>query len=1451
MVGVTIFLLLISYSGLKSPKVQTYITKNLAEKLSEELNTEVTIESVDIKLIKTIVLEGVLIKDLHKDTLLYVNYFSLNVSNYNLDSNYFNISDVELTNTAFYLKKYLGEDELNLQFIIDHFALEDTAKASLRWLIDGENLLLDNIHFKYHDENSIDTINSGINFKDLDLIVSNGSFHKMHVIGDTLIGKIENLNVTEKSGFEINKFTAMTSISSVHAAIDELHLITNSSEIIGDLNFSYKKYEDYSNFINEIQIESHLDSTKLNLSDIAYFVPVLNGADQEVIISSAFKGSINSFILSDLDIAFEKYTKITAEIEVAGLPDINSTFIHFDDAKIKTHYSDLEEVQVPPYNQAKYLELPNELKKLGMFSFDGDYKGLISEFELNGKLNSLLGTVVAKMRYTENIEKGVNYYNGRVYAIDFDVGKLIENSDIGPVTLDVDLSGSGFNPEDIQANLLGEIKSIELLNYVYSDIELEGEISNSRFNGYTVVDDKNAFLRFDGVVDFETKLPKFQFVANVQNANLSALNIASDSCNCNISTFITADFKANSIDDIEGYIGVYKTDYQQKDKQMVIADIELFASRDSVARKLKLVSDMVNGEIAGTFKMVDITQSVSHMVYQSLPTLFNEEVKSPDSVYFSYEFEVANTQEATDIFLPSLDIIEPLNISGNLDSRDSSFVHTVTSNQLQYSNAIINNFSSEVLSDSGVLKANITSDKILIGDSLIFLNYQFFTKGVDNRFLFETSFDNQDSALNYASIDGMLLCESSSKFNFGLTNSDVSLDGLHWRLKENNSVEIDSTSISVKNFQLQNALQKLTIDGKITENPEDKILLLAENVKLETFDKFYKGIGLSLFGIANGNAVFSDPYNELIFSADLNLKELVVNGDSLLTGNINARWIAEDRVIKTNGDFGKEFAFTGSYNPKSKIENLDIILSMKKLGLKKFEPFVRGILSDIKGDLSGALKIQGTLSDPKVKGTLNLIDAGINVDYLNTYYTLRNEFITIEEDWFGFDIITIEDRHGGTAKATGTIIHEGFKNMNFDIAVFPKFFESLHTVAEDNPVYYGDAYISGVVNVSGYAETMKMDINVRTEKGTDLYIPLDGSKEYSEIDYIKFVIKDSTLLSEKEEYKVDLDGMEMTFDLEVTPEAKMEIIFDEDVGDIIKTQGQGQIKMEISPSGDFNIYGNYEITDGDYLFTLENVINKKFLVASGSTISFDGDPLEAVLDVTAIYKLKASLKDLGISSLDTTGKRVAVDCHLKMKESLSNPKIAFDIDLPNSTEKTNTDFKTAINSNSSMNKQMFSLLIINRFVPLTDRGGFNAGGAGSSTSTELLSSQLSNWLSQISDDFDVGVNYRAGNEVAASEVEVALSTQLFNDRITVETNVGVTGENSSSSNSSGIAGDFDLEYKISKDGKMRARVYSESNDYNDVTTNNIKYTQGIGLFYTVEFDSFGKFFRNMFGKKKE
>ncbi|MFQ5335513.1 MAG: translocation/assembly module TamB domain-containing protein, partial [Flavobacteriales bacterium] len=303
--------------------------------------------------------------------------------------------------------------------------------------------------------------------------------------------------------------------------------------------------------------------------------------------------------------------------------------------------------------------------------------------------------------------------------------------------------------------------------------------------------------------------------------------------------------------------------------------------------------------------------------------------------------------------------------------------------------------------------------------------------------------------------------------------------------------------------------------------------------------------------------------------------------------------------------------------------------------------------------------------------------------------------------------------------------------------------------------------------------------------------------------------------------------------------------------DILKARGRGNIEMKITTLGDFNILGQYEIEDGDYLFTLQNIINKKFLLEKGGSITWNGDPYNATLDITALYKLKAPLYDILQDS--SYKKRVPVDCRLKMTGKLASPSIAFDIDLPKSDEKIQSDVASAIGTQEEMNKQVFTLLMLNRFKsPGGATSSANRVGIGSSTTSELLSNQLTNWLSQISNDFDIGVDYRPGDEISSQELDVALSTQLFNDRMILEGNIGMSDNNNTGvSGNNSVAGDFSLEYKITDDGKLRAKVYNESNDQNIMNTNTAKYTQGAGISYREEFDTFGEFLRKIFRKKKK
>jgi hypothetical protein len=393
-------------------------------------------------------------------------------------------------------------------------------------------------------------------------------------------------------------------------------------------------------------------------------------------------------------------------------------------------------------------------------------------------------------------------------------------------------------------------------------------------------------------------------------------------------------------------------------------------------------------------------------------------------------------------------------------------------------------------------------------------------------------------------------------------------------------------------------------------------------------------------------------------------------------------------------------------------------------------------------------------------------------------------------------------------------------------------------------------------------DEINMNISARTEKNTELYININAGEDITENTFITFK---STGISQKEtpeEEKREVTGLNMNFDLEVTPDAEVQIVFDPKVGDIIKGSGNGNINLQISNEGEFLMFGNFEIESGEYLFTLQNIINKRLKVEKGGIISWNGDPIDATIDMNAIYSTKANpsvlvpdppayLKD----------KRYPVDCKLIMTDKMMNPNIQFEIILPTAEEETKNFVKNAITTQEELTKQFISLLVINNFSSsqaIAGPGAVTSQGTGMAgvTTSELLSNQLSNWLSQISNDFDIGVNYRPGDEITTDQLEVALSTQILDDRVIIHTNLDVGGSQTNATqegtSTKNITGEFDVNVKLTNDGKLSLKAYNHSND--DQLYNTSQYTQGVGFIYREDFNSFGelmkKFWTAIFPREK-
>ena len=780
---------------------------------------------------------------------------------------------------------------------------------------------------------------------------------------------------------------------------------------------------------------------------------------------------------------------------------------------------------------------------------------------------------------------------------------------------------------------------------------------------------------------------------------------------------------------------------------------------------------------------------------------------------------------------------------------------------ISYNNHSVSQLSLNSFSNDTVLTSTIKSKKISLAGQMPMKNLTLSNLAYKNLITSKVSWNNKDS----------LRTEGKLLFSTYLENhedkqepviktefipSQIFLKDSLWKL-EKSTIIIDSSSISIDNFSAHHLQQQFSVDGKISEEPDDTLFLKLSEIKLQHANLFTEDKKISLQGNISGTASFADIYNNPLFHSDIFIDSLIINNEGLGRTQISSEWLDSDKaiILGINSHRGnlKTFDLKGFYYPLNKDINIDITLD--KLRLPILEPFLSSFASEVRGMASGTVALKGNINEPVLSGELALQKSSMVVDYINTRYNFTDQ-LTIRDNRISFTNTTLFDEYGNNAKANGFVDLSDLKNLQFDFTFEASNILALNTTGLDNDTYYGTAFMSGVINLEGNPRSVNMGISGRTEKNTRVYIPLTNPEEAKRIDFLQFVnTASSTEQFSSENYEMDFTGFTLDFDLEVTPEAEAQLIFDSKIGDIIKARGEGNLKMEVNEEGSFNMFGEYDIVEGDYLFTLQNVINKKFEIEEGSKILWNGEPYDAGMDVKATYNLKAPLSGLLLDTSDYYKRRIPIECQIYLTERLTNPNIRFDIYLPSTDEDTRTRVNNVINTQEKLNKQFLSLLVINNFLPdqsyttASQPGNEYASGSlgiTSVTTSELLSNQLSHWLSQISDEWDIGVNYRPGDEISKDQVEVALSTQLLNDRLSINGNLGYGGQNQQ--RTSDLVGDFNVDFKLNKSGKLRVKAFNESND--KLIYEESPYTQGVGILYQEEFNSFDELFRNFWRKFK-
>jgi len=1226
---------------------------------------------------------------------------------------------------------------------------------------------------------------------------------------------------------------------------------------------NYKKFSDFSSFLNKIKLTADFDSSKINFSDIAYFAPVFKNINQEIFVRGKVKGKINNLKSKNLKLYLGKNTYINTKINISGLPNIYETFIYADIKNLHTQKQDLEKILKNVLPGSK-INLPDNFYKLGTISYSGNFTGFIYDFVAYGNFNTKIGKIATDISLKTDTNLNTKKFNGKLIADDFNLDEISANDSIlGKVNLNINIDATLKNNNDLTGTVDGNISSIEINKYNYQNVKIDGDIVNKMFDGHLNFNDSNVVMDFLGRFDFNVPEPIFDFTADIQKIKLDKINLnyINTDTNSTLSMLLIAKVRGLDINNFNGNLDIFNLKYYTKNQLLTASKIQLRTDKIENGKKITVNSDFADAVISGQYNFITIKNSVEHIINAYTPAVYVTELQQLiDTNNFSFDIKFKKTRQIFNLLLPGYFISDKSTITGTFNDLNSNIKLTGNFDTLIIDNNIFAKvvFKTKTSNDS-VFYTKFTAKKSKLANAFPLTDLKLKTITQNNKTNFDLYWFRKDSMVYSGDISAYMRFKKKKDYlpviRINFLPSDITIADSLWFISDS-KITIDTTSIDVSNFIFNKDNQYFYVTGKISESKTDSLKIDFNDVDLKNINFFLEKYNFTLNGKLNGFAYLNDFYNNFNLVSDLDIKSLIVNNEKIGNTRITNKWDNSQKRFMLNA-----YAMRGklkTINLKGDIypvtNKINLLLSLNKLRLNIFNPLLKGIASNLNGIASGDIKINGNFSKPITQGRLRLQKTSFKIDYLNTRYNFTN-YVDISANKISFKNLEIFDEKGNNAIVNGSVNHNFFKNFNFDISIDAKKLKVLDTHESDNELFYGRAFSSGLFKISGTPENIIFDINATTDKNTKFFIPITSNETSEDVNFIRFVNKD-TLSVKKEEYKVDLSGMQLNFDLNITPDAEIQIIFDKKVGDIIKSKGNGNINLQIDTKGKFNINGEYIIKKGDYLFTLQNIINKHFDIEKGSSIKWNSDPYNASINIDAIYRTKTSLYNLTLDSLDKT--KLPVQCKLLMTNNLLNPQIKFKIEVPNATDRA----QAIINNftEDQTNKQMLSLLVINSFyTPESMRGTGvaetkSSGNALGVNSSELLSNQLSHWLSQISNDFDIGVNYRPGDEISSDELEVALSTQILNDRVTINGNFGVGGnKQSATNNTSGIAGNVDVNVKINKSGSLQMKGYTKSN--NDVVYNTSPTTQGVGIFYTDNFDTFGellnKYWSKIFRKKKK
>lgn len=1436
---VLILLLLLLGVALSLPVVQTKIAHYITGELNKDYGTNINVERVEISIFGGVHLKNVLVLDEKKDTLISSSRIKTSINDVQqlMDGNLL-FGNIKADNLRLKVITYKGDKDTNLDKFIAAF--DDGKPSSGKFLMTTKEIVLVDSRFTLIDYNR--KVPMDVDFTQLNATLSN-----FKIYGPDVTTSIDKMSFKDHRGLEVEELKSKFTYTKKNIRLEQLNLKTKESQFDGDIILKYNR-KDFVDFNNKVIFDIKTNKASIATNDIRYFYQEL-GKNKRFELSGKIDGTLNNLTAKNLKLKDERNSEIIGDVNFKNLfqkEGKGGFYMNGSFDKVSSNYNDL--VSLLPNVLGK--KLPSSLKKLGQFNLKGNAEITTTSIDTDFDLQTQLGNVKSNMVMTniDNIDNAT--YVGNVQLNQFNLGSFLNSKDFGFITANVDVDGKGFTEKYIDTKMSGTVPSFTYNGYTYRNIIADGKFKMPFYEGKINVNDPNLFLDFDGKVDLSKKENIYDFNARVDYANLKNLKII----NSNVAVFrgdVQMNVSGNSINNLKGDVLISNASYQNEKDIYFFDSVTVNSQFDQFnERTINLYSpDEIRGQVVGKF---DFNQ-LYKIVQNSLGSLYTNYKPNKINKGQYVKFNFSEFNKIVEIFRPDVVLSNDAVLSGSIVGDNNDFKLNFASDSIAAFNTKFDKIQLEIDNKNPLYNAYVQMDSIKTKNYKI-RDFSLINVTSNDTLNFRTEFKGGRLGNDFYNLNLYHTIDKDKNNVVGFKNSEMMFKDYLWNINatdnEKNRIIFDKT---LSNFTFEDIVvshdnQSMLLNGMLKGNNDKDITLVFNDVDLSKItpdvEKFnFQGFVDGDINIKQVNSVYKPTSNLRINKLEVNDNLL---GDMVLDieGDENFRKFLINSNIE-NENF-ESFNAVGNIEIINEEAILDVVLNFRKFNLGVLSNLGGDVFKNIRGSVSGSARLDGNVNDIDYNGRLFLEKTGLTIPYLNVDLQLEeNSIVDVTQNKFIIQRTTIYDtQFNSKGIINGFVKHKKFSEWELDINIESNRLLALNTKDSDDAAYYGTAYINGKASVHGPTDGLIIDVVAKSEEGTDIKIPINNASSIDEKEYIHFTTED-----EKYNRTVNTtargrsyNGLELNFEFDITPDANIEVILDRASGHGMKGTGRGGLLFRINTLGRFEMFGDFVVDKGSYNFKYGGLFDKVFTVKKNGYIAWEGDPFRAVLDLQAVYETTANPAVLINNS--SLNKKVPVEVTIDLKGTINNPEPDFIINFPTVTSTLKSEIQTVLDDPSTRQTQALALLSTGSFITAE-----NASNAAYGSLYETAGSMLSQLFGNKDDKLQFGLGYSQADRSPGIETDsrvVATISTKINERISIN---GVVGVPIGGINESAVVGNFELLYRVNEDGTLNLRVFNRENDINYIGQG-IGYTQGLGLNYEVDFDTFKELVNKIFTKHK-